>query len=684
MKMDWHKGLNPEQIRAVSHTYGPLLILAGAGSGKTTVLVSRTGRLIDEKCVSPSEITVLTFTNKAAKELKNRVQIKLGDSAKGLWAGTFHSLGLQILRRHTKEAGLPSHFGVIDTSDSQSILRELLKDIRIGGKDKFDLQELLEIINRLRVHRKETVGVQDEYNELAQVLMPKFEKKMQLLGVVDFEGLLMKPLEMLIQYPEIQAVWQNRARQLMVDEFQDTNNLQMQLIEALVGAERNLAVVGDDDQSIYGWRGAEVKNILDFPKRYAPCEVIRLERNYRSTPQILTVANAVIAQNKDRHGKVLKAQSESVAGELPEVFVFSNEEEEADFVTREVRELFQKGRKYSDIAILYRSNSQSGLIESQFRQNQIPYSVSGGTSFFDRKEIKDVLSYLRLTIAPQDVALRRIINTPTRGIGDTSIERIAQYAETNNISFFKACLQVDKIELPDKALESIKSLLAFFESLKTRMLNNPNQAGTELVTAMRELGFRDYLYQTSRTGEDGERKWLWIEILARILDKFFVQAIKNNQVSDSTIREFVDAMDLRQDDSDDEKKDEVSLMTLHSSKGLEFPVVILVGVEEDLLPHRTLGGQVNEERRLFYVGLTRAEEKLILTRCQQRKRHGQMRPVSVSRFLLEMPKNSYNEYPLGLRPVTADQRQNLLSNFLSGLDSKIGANSNNSSSVSKK
>ncbi|MEZ0390696.1 MAG: ATP-dependent helicase [Pseudobdellovibrionaceae bacterium] len=665
----WTQGLNPEQVKAVAHNQGPLLILAGAGSGKTTVLVARTGRMIAEGIARPEEICVLTFTNKAARELKHRVGVKLGDRAKGLWSGTFHSFGLRLLRTYHREAGLPTQFGVIDQNDSQSILKELMKDIKVTGKDKFDLEAILEIINERRVRGREKLEGFDEYHEMAEILLPKFIKKMELLGVVDFESLLLKPLELFREHPQILEKVQNQFKYLMVDEFQDTNLVQMKLIEKMVDSHRNLCVVGDDDQSIYGWRGAQISNILDFPKNFKPCEVIRLERNYRSSPVILKVANELIQKNKHRHGKILKAEGRFRNEEMPEAFLLPNEDEEAQFVVREIRNWLSMGYKFGDIAILYRSNSQGGLLEGHFRQNQIAYSVSGGTAFFDRKEIKDILAYLRFSISPNDVSLRRIINTPPRGIGDTTVERINSYAISHKISFLKACHAWQAAGAPDKAGEAIEHLFAQLRALPSRLMNpDPNETpGQRLLKFLNEIHYREFLISTSKDPQGADKKWTLVEIFARVMDSF----AKKGGANEKTLREFVDALELRDDVNDDEDRNKVSLMTLHACKGLEFPCVMIVGVEEDLIPHKTLGSDVDEERRLFYVGLTRAKERLILTRCQVRSKYGQQRPVSPSRFLLEIPTESIRDYKGEFRPVTATQREGLLAGFLAGLDSKV-------------
>lgn len=668
----WTKGLNVEQIEAVQHNEGPLLILAGAGSGKTTVLVARTGRMIADGVARPEEMCVLTFTNKSARELKHRVAAKVGDRAKGLWAGTFHSFGLRLLRTYHKEAGLPPQFGVIDQTDSQSILKELFRDIKITGKDKFDLEEVLNILNRRRVYGREKQEAFDEYHELAEILLPKFIKKMELLGVVDFESLLLKPIELFKEHPHVLEKVQEKFRYVMVDEFQDTNDTQMKLIEKMVASHNNICVVGDDDQSIYGWRGAQVSNILDFPKNFKPCNVIRLERNYRSSPVILKAANELIEKNKKRHGKILKAEGNFHTQTLPESFTLGTEDEECQFIVREMRNLLSLGYQFKDMAVLYRSNSQGGLLEGVMRQNQIPYSVSGGTGFFDRKEIKDILAYLRFSLNPNDVGLRRIINTPSRGIGDTSIEKINLHANQNKVSFVAGARQWKTVGIPDKAGESLDRLFETLKVLPSQIMDvsGNKTCGENLLKFLHSIEYKQYLQSTSKDPAAADKKWGLVEIFSRVLDAF----VRKGGASEQTLKEFVDSMELRDEPHDDDKeKNEVSLMTLHACKGLEFPCVMIVGVEEDLIPHKTLGTDIDEERRLFYVGLTRAKERLVLTRCKLRTRHGTQRPVTPSRFLLEISKETLIQHPGEFRPVTSEQRVDMLSGFLSKLDSKISS-----------
>ncbi|MFN3455914.1 MAG: ATP-dependent helicase, partial [Pseudobdellovibrio sp.] len=520
---NWYEGLNPEQSMAVAHNYGPLLILAGAGSGKTTVLVSRTGRLVDEKIAKADSICVLTFTNKAAKELKHRVQHKVGNSAKGLWAGTFHSFGLQLLRKNHKLCGLPSQFGILDQSDSQAVLKELSKNIRNTTKDKFDFSKVLELVNLLRAGRKLPVDQLQEYHEMAEVLMPLYERELLKLGVVDFEGLLLEPLRLFKKNPEVLKTVQDRFQQIMVDEFQDTNQDQMKLIHEISSGHMNLAVVGDDDQSIYGWRGAEIQNILNFPKNYQNCEVIKLERNYRSSSSILDLGNAIIAKNSKRHGKVLRSEKmKKTTHTKPEVFILENEDEEADFVCREIQALKNQGVSHKEIAILYRSNTQGAFIESSLRKSHIPYTITGGTSIFDRKEAKDWLAYIKQSLTDDEVSFRRIINLPPRGLGETTLDKLIHYSDQMDINLPQASKKWAEAEVPEDKGKIIDQFNKWLWTFPQRLLDDTTLGETiskRFEFLVREIGYRDYLLQNSE-GIAFEKKWQVIEIVGRILESY--------------------------------------------------------------------------------------------------------------------------------------------------------------------
>lgn len=655
------------------HVHGPLLILAGAGSGKTTVLVSRTGHILTSQDVKPDEVCVLTFTTKAARELKHRVGAKIGARAGGIWTGTFHSFGLQLLRKFHKQAGLPSGFGVIDQGDSHEILKELTANIKNSGKESFKVDKIFSIMSDWRGRgRTRAQNESDEYEVMAQVLLPKYLKRLESLGVVDFEGLLIKPLELFKNEPKILEHMQRQFKHVMVDEFQDTNVTQFNLVRGLVsGSEpgrQNIAVVGDDDQSIYGWRGAVISNILDFPKNFANCKVIRLERNYRSTPAILKIANEVIAKNEKRHGKVLRPNPQAADGSLPELFVYENDDIESEEVATHIRYFVDKGYKHDDIAILYRSNGQGGMVEAQLRKNQIPYTITGGTGFFDRKETKDVLAYLRCSLSPNEVAFRRVLNTPSRGIGETTVERLDQHATKLGFKFHVAARNWRAAGIQEKVGENIDAFFRLLDLLPDDILRgDPTKSvGDTLLAKLREMGYRDHLLQTSKDSQALDKRWMIVEIFCRVLDAFIAKGGRDEK----TLHEFIDAMELRdaQTNEDEDKTPKVQLLTLHACKGLEFPCVIFIGCEEDLIPHKTLGSDVSEERRLFYVGVTRAKEHLVLTRARSRKRYGRFAPVAPSRFLLEIPPNMVNAFESGFRPVGEDQRKNLLADLFKKLE----------------
>lgn len=668
----WIEGLNSEQGKAALHNYGPMLILAGAGSGKTTVLVARTGRMIDERIVTAEQICVLTFTNKAARELKERVADKVGKAGRKIMAGTFHSFGLGILKKYHSLVSLPKNFGIIDSGDARSIVRDCLKDISHAAKDDFDPDKLLSIINRLRENSKAfDTQKSDPYYDMAEMIKPRFEKKLELLGVVDFEALLLKPLELFEKHPEVLKIYQDQYQQIMVDEFQDTNAVQMRLILKLAADHNNITVVGDDDQAIYGWRGAQVSNILNFPRLFGECKVVRLVKNYRSTKSILDIANHLIKNNKQRHDKVLEPGQASEHEHKPEVFIYENEQEEAEEIMQQIHYFVREGFEYNDIAILYRSNSQGGLLEGLLRQTKIPYSLTGGSAFFDRKEVKDVLAYLRSAFYPHEVCFRRILSTPPRGIGEKSIKAIEEQASEMKFDFISAARWVSqKQALTPQVHNNFIKLFQELDELKSGLLNDLNiTAGNYLLNALKHNGFYDHVLNSYKDKASGGKRWVLVEILSRVMDSF----IEKGERSAKTIKEFLDSMELRDqldEASNQKEKSKVQLMTLHACKGLEFPVTIIVGVEEDLIPHKLLGTDVDEERRLFYVGLTRAKKRLVLTRARQRKRYGKMRPVSPSRFLLEIPNNMLEYFDGGHRPLAEVDRKAMMADLFKKIDSR--------------
>lgn len=589
----------------------------------------------------------------------------MGATADKVWAGTFHGFGLRFLKEHWKEAKLPAKFGVIDGNDAQAIVKELLRDHRAMEKEAFKIENLVARIGDLRVGGAKT-NSHDETIEsaMAQVLTPKYVQRLRQLGVVDFEDLLLRPLKMMNESDEIKNKLQARYDFLMVDEFQDTNSTQMLVVDQLTETHRNIAVVGDDDQSIYGWRGAEIRNILDFPKRYKNCNVIRLEQNYRSSSTILSLANAIIAANKDRHTKVLRPALNQ-AGEKPELFIYENEEDEVEQLITELTELKRKGHKWRDIAILYRSNSQGGLVEGGLKRSQIPYKISGGTALFDRKEAKDVLAFLKCALYPDEVSFRRIINLPARGVGEKALEAIETFNGPH--SFHEKARAWAKNNPDEKAAEGILALFTFLEDLKKQVCNSQLSSEEIFNTEFRNLGYREVVNSSCRDLKSADSRWLIVTIVGRILDGMFTRHGRTL----STLEMFVDCMSLRDVASDsDEVKDEVQMMTLHACKGLEFPIVFLIGIEENLLPHAKLGQNADEERRLFYVGVTRAQKHLILTRVEQRKRHGRLQPAAPSRFLLELDTKLFIEHRGG-RPFQPGQRESALAELMAKLNKNI-------------
>lgn len=667
----WVSHLNPEQKEAALHNHGPMLILAGAGSGKTTVLVSRTGRLIEENIAKAKEICVLTFTNKSAKEMQHRVTQKLGKKlSKGLWAGTFHSFGLHVLRQYHKEAKLPKNFGILSTGDQVAIVKELLKNFS-AGKETYDCEQLISMMSDWRSISRWKAKADDDYEIACEWLLPKYLKRLEHLGLVDFDELLLAPVRLAEQNPDIAYDLQNRFKQLMVDEFQDTNKIQMKLVLLLSAGSLNISVVGDDDQSIYGWRGAEVSNILSFPHLFDECKVVRLERNYRSTPAILDVANVVIEKNTERHDKVLRAGTDNGPGEKPELFVYENEDEEAERVAAEIMSLNHEGREYNEFAILYRSNSQGALVEAELRKNRIPYKLNGGTAFFDRRETKDILAYLRCALNPNELALRRIINTPHRGIGETSLDTIIDYSSDNNRSFEYAARNWGKAGVREKAGESLDGFFKLLDDFVGEVLKeNGKTCGQNLQQIMSDMGYKSFIEKISKDHKAAQMRWALVDIFANVLDSFIDQGGRKPQ----TIMEFIDAMELRDQMVEGEDKDnnpKVQLMTFHASKGLEFPVCFMVGIEEDLIPHKNLGGDISEERRLFYVAVTRAKQKLIMSRARERRKYGRMKKSAPSRFLLEIPDKMLTKYDMGFRPMKTEERKSMLDDLFSKLDQKI-------------
>lgn len=630
-------GLNKEQQQAVKTTEGPLLIMAGAGSGKTRVLTHRIAYVLLEKGVNPYNILAITFTNKAAREMKERIAAILGGAADDIWISTFHSMCVRILRRDIDRIGINRNFTILDTADQLSVIKGIIKDKNIDPK-KFDARGILGSIssakNELIDAKEYSKLVGNYYEKIVSDVFEEYEKRLLKNHSLDFDDLIMKTIQLFHRVPEVLEYYQRKFQYIHVDEYQDTNKAQYKLVNLLAAKFKNLCVVGDSDQSIYGWRGADIANILSFEKDYPNAKVILLEQNYRSTKNILHAANEVIANNANRKPKNL--WTENMQGEKIRYYRADSEQGEALFVTGKIKELVDHSeRKYSDIAILYRTNAQSRAMEEMFVKANIPYTIVGGTKFYDRKEIKDILAYLRLVANPDDdISLTRIINVPKRGIGATSLDRIAQYALLHDISMFSALGEVEHIGLAAKAT---KACAEFYHLIKDLNQMQEYLSVMELTEEMIKRTEYKEMLKAEKTLEAESR-------LENIEE--FLSVTKNFQETseDKTLIAFLTDLalvaDIDQMDKEENNKEAVVLMTLHSAKGLEFPVVFLIGLEEGVFPHsRSLmdEGEMEEERRLMYVGVTRAEEELYITNAQLRTLFGRTNMNPASRFIAEIP-----------------------------------------------
>jgi len=684
--------LNPPQYQAVTTLDGPLLVLAGAGSGKTRVITYRIAHLM-ERGVRPESICAVSFTNKAADEMRERVERLCGPArARTVTMSTFHSLGLLILKSETQAMGLTGGFAVYDTADQLGVLREILRDAHTSGK-RLDLKAVLSRISRLKnagvtpaafieqLRRQRAIS---EYDGYAAEIYPRYQERMRALAAFDFDDLLVETLQLLCSDEAVRTRWQTRFRYLMIDEYQDTNRCQLELLRVLAAGHRNLAVVGDDDQSIYGWRGAESRNILEFSSHFPGATVIKLEENYRSTDVILKAANAVIEKNPLRHGKVLWTQRRG--GELIKFIACPDEQSEATFIAEEIERLVaQAGRSLRDVAILYRSNAQTPALEEALRQARIDYRVVGGQAFYDRKEVKDAIAYLKLLVYPHDeLALRRVINYPARGLGAGTLDRLGSVLKRARQKRLNASLwdilcavvhapQADLFAAATPApAEPVDvapdedpwpprvqaALVRFVDTVQRhRLLVERSPSPAALYAGMdaylREMGIHDDLVRSGPSRIQSERR-------LRNLDDFLRGIERAAQRGGFDLHAHLQRMALsaHDDDADDGLRDEVTLSTLHGAKGLEFRTVFFCGFEEELLPHRrsvdprpmdqTLAGSldsdspenrpsdIDEERRLCYVGITRAREQLYLSYA--RERTGRTVARSPSRFLDEIPK----------------------------------------------
>jgi DNA helicase II / ATP-dependent DNA helicase PcrA len=630
-------GLNPEQQKAVKTLDGPLLLMAGAGSGKTRVLTHRIAYLMVEKGINPYNILAITFTNKAAREMRERIQKMMGGAADDIWISTFHSMCVRILRRDIDRLGFNRNFTILDTTDQLSVIKSILKDKNMDPK-KFDPRAILGTIssakNELITPEEYAKTAGDYFSQKVSDVYEEYQRKLRKNNALDFDDLIMTTITLFMRVPEVLEYYQRKFQYIHVDEYQDTNRAQYMLVKLLAQRFQNLCVVGDSDQSIYRWRGADIANIMSFEKDYPRASVILLEQNYRSTKKILLAANMVIQNNMNRKPKNL--WTENAEGNKIMYYRADSEQGEAQFVIGKIQELLRNGRKLSDMAILYRTNAQSRVIEESFLKSNIDYNIVGGIKFYDRKEIKDVLAYLRLISNPDDdISLQRVINVPKRAIGSTSIDKIANFATMHDLSMYQALETIEMIGLSPKAE---KAAIEFRNLITTYTRQQEFLSVTELVEEVLEKsGYREML-KAEKSLESQSR--------LENLDEFLTVTNSFEESSeDKTLVAFLTDLALvadidRLDDDGQKKTDVVTLMTLHSAKGLEFPVVFLIGMEEGVFPHsRSLmeEAEMEEERRLAYVGITRAEEELFITNAQMRTLFGRTNMNPESRFIKEIP-----------------------------------------------
>ena len=637
--------LNPRQAEAARYVDGPCLVLAGAGSGKTSVITRKIAYLIEECSYPARHIAAVTFTNKAAREMKERIgKLVKGKAAHGLTVSTFHNLGLNIIRREHKTLGLKAGFSIFDAEDARALLKELM--LRDGDMSTDLLDQLQHQISNWKSaqispqHALSKAGSEGE--QMWALIYERYNQALHAYNAVDFDDLIRLPTELFCQKTEVLERWQNRIRYLLVDEYQDTNTSQYLLVKQLIGQRGALTVVGDDDQSIYAWRGARPENLSLLKQDFPNLHVVKLEQNYRSTARILKVANAVIAHNP--HEFVKNLWSELGVGEPLRIIRCPNEDAEAERIATEIlNQRLRRQCQFRDFAILYRGNHQSRLLEVKLQQYQIPYNISGGTSFFARSEIKDVMAYLRLLVNPDDDnAFLRVINTPRRAIGTHTLEALGRYASDREISLLSACQEVGlQAVLPEKGLERVREFCHWLEQVRRSCHNNdPVSAIREMVE---DIDYEGWLHQNASAPKVAERRmenvWYLIESIGKTLARNEDGSKDNEENLNSAIAKMM-LMDLLDRQQEEDESDRVQMMTLHASKGLEFPHVFMVGMEEDLLPHRTSieEDNIEEERRLMYVGITRAQRTLTLTLAGSRKQFGEKMETTPSRFLEEMPE----------------------------------------------
>lgn len=668
--------LNPRQLEALNHIQGPLLVLAGAGSGKTSVITQKIAHLIENCRIPADRITAVTFTNKAAREMKSRVQKILShEKSRGLTVSTFHQFGLQFLRYELKHTSLKPNFSILDADDCQRLLAELMVRDNLSGAERRELvHEAIKKISDWKndlIAPKDAAETLDDPEDLGFVhLYELYERNLRAYNAVDFDDLIAMPVRILRESHEVKDKWQNRIRYLLVDEYQDTNTAQYELIKLLVGRLGRFTVVGDDDQSIYTWRGAKPENMALLKQDFPNLEVVKLEQNYRSTNHILGAANAVIANNEHMFEKSL--WSDKGDGEKIRVITCNNDFDEAERVAKEIlTHRLRNNQTWDKYAVLYRSNFQARALEAQLRQLEIPYKLSGGTSFFARTEIKDLMGYLRIIINPDDdAAFLRVINTPKRGIGSVTLEKLGLFAQHCGTSLLGACTRAGvKDALGAKAGAIIESFGEFINYYTHQLHDNsdPMPLVRQMIT---ETGYIDYVKESSKNPQQEKGRLDNIEALYLSIAALINRADdEHDKTIDAVIRKMV-LLDMLEQQQEEENTNKVNLMTLHAAKGLEFDYVYIIGCEEKLLPHvnSIMSANIEEERRLMYVGITRAKSELTLLLCKQRRSGADFKVVTPSRFLDELPA----EYLSGAVTKKEDPKK-VAENYLANIQAMLAA-----------
>ncbi|MES9853016.1 MAG: DNA helicase Rep [Candidatus Thiodiazotropha sp. L084R] len=664
--------LNPKQKQAVNYIDSPLLVLAGAGSGKTRVITAKIGYLIKTCGHDPQHIAAVTFTNKAAREMKERVAKSLGDRPDKLpRISTFHNLGLNILRQELKALGYKPGFSIFDQQDSAALLKDLLRKQNLGDEAVINAaQWTISAWKNDLVTPEQALSQAENDLQVAQAnLYAAYLRSLKAFNAVDFDDLILLPVLLFRDHPDLLDQWQNRIRYLLVDEYQDTNQAQYELVKQLAGVRAAFTVVGDDDQSIYAWRGARPENLARLQTDFPTLKLIKLEQNYRSSSRILRSANHLISKNPHVFEK--KLWSELGLGPELRVLVCPNEAQEAERVVSEIIHLkFTAKASNSDCAILYRGNHQAKLFEKALRTHNIPYFLSGGTSFFSRTEVKDGMAYLRLLANPEDdSAFLRIVNTPRREIGPNTLEKLAEYAQQRVSSLLPACDEIGlQHKLSARPYERLQHFAKLIQHYTQKAESDPSAAFRSLIE---EIDYLDWLKENASSDAVAERR---MENVTDLMD--WLKALQNGELQEKSLSEMVNhltLMDMLERQDDEEQKDQVHLMTLHAAKGLEFPHVFLVGMEEELLPHRSSieENNIEEERRLAYVGITRAQRTLTMTYASKRKRFGEMIASEPSRFLQELPEDDMLWEGRGSK-LSKEEKQERGSAHLANLKSILG------------